>query len=263
MKKVVVILAALAALFAGCTRIETGHVGIRTSWDKTVQQVELQPGGLYQTIVGSVTQVVANEMTLSLENLHPQTKDRSVLNDLDLTFTYTIEPGSIAEAMTRYKGRNKIVDGNIYPLGAYVENVVTTATTDVLANYDALAANENRDAIRAEIRKRTDALLKEEGLHEKIKIHQVFVKNLQIDPQLQASAKAVIEQSNLLAAKEREVKTAEAEARRMEAVARAGDARYVSLLNAQAQMKIAEAIAGGKVNTIVVPQDFKGIVNVK
>lgn len=34
-------------------------------------------------------------------------------------------------------------------------------------------------------------------------------------------------------------------------------------LQAQAQMKIAEGIASGKVNTIVVPMDFKGMVNLK
>jgi hypothetical protein len=34
-------------------------------------------------------------------------------------------------------------------------------------------------------------------------------------------------------------------------------------MNAQAQMKIAEGIREGKVNTIVVPMDFKGMVNVK
>jgi hypothetical protein len=34
-------------------------------------------------------------------------------------------------------------------------------------------------------------------------------------------------------------------------------------MQAQAAMKIAEGIANGKVNTIVVPMDFKGIVNVK
>ena len=37
---------------------------------------------------------------------------------------------------------------------------------------------------------------------------------------------------------------------------------YIAILNAQANMKIAEGIANGRVNTIVVPSDFKGIVSV-
>jgi hypothetical protein len=34
-------------------------------------------------------------------------------------------------------------------------------------------------------------------------------------------------------------------------------------MNAMANMKIAEGVANGKVATIVVPYDFKGIVNAK
>lgn len=33
-------------------------------------------------------------------------------------------------------------------------------------------------------------------------------------------------------------------------------------MQAQAQMKIAEGIAEGKVHTVVIPYDFKGMVNV-
>jgi hypothetical protein len=33
-------------------------------------------------------------------------------------------------------------------------------------------------------------------------------------------------------------------------------------MNAMAQMEIAKAVHEGKVQTIVIPQDFKGIVNV-
>ena len=37
----------------------------------------------------------------------------------------------------------------------------------------------------------------------------------------------------------------------------------IAYMQAQANLKIAEGIAAGKVNTIVVPVDFKGMVNVK
>jgi len=37
----------------------------------------------------------------------------------------------------------------------------------------------------------------------------------------------------------------------------------IAYMQAQAQMKIAEGIAAGRVHTIVVPMDFKGMVNVK
>ena len=34
-------------------------------------------------------------------------------------------------------------------------------------------------------------------------------------------------------------------------------------MNAQAQLKVAEGVANGKVHTVVVPYDFNGIVNAK
>ena len=37
----------------------------------------------------------------------------------------------------------------------------------------------------------------------------------------------------------------------------------IGYMNAMANLKIAEGVANGKVQTIVVPYDFKGIVNAK
>ena len=60
--------------------------------------------------------------------------------------------------------------------------------------------------------------------------------------------------------KEVEVQTAEAESRRIAALnANSGATRY---MEAMALVNISEAIKDGKVQTIVVPYDFKGIVNV-
>jgi regulator of protease activity HflC (stomatin/prohibitin superfamily) len=257
-------IAMLVGAFAlpGCTRVETGHVGVRTAFNGQVEMTELGVG-FHQTVVGHITQLVANEITLEIKDLHPQTKDRTNLSDLDLTFTYSVEPGSIAELITKYKGRDLSTEHGIYPAGAYVVNVVQTATADVIGKYPALEANENREKIRSEIRVRVDELLTEEKLKGKVIVHQVFVKNLTIDPSLQASALRAINAQNDLKAKTTEVETAKKEAERMAALSQQGDGRYVGLLNAQANMVLAQAAANGKVNTIVVPFDFKGIVNVK
>ncbi len=75
----------------------------------------------------------------------------------------------------------------------------------------------------------------------------------------QAADALVRAQSDLLA-KEVEVQTAKKEAERIAALN--SNVGAISYMNAQAQMKIAEGIASGKVHTIVVPYDFKGMVNV-
>lgn len=256
-----VIFAAVALLLAGaCTRIETGHVGVRYSFNGQIEPQEL-PVGWHQTLVGTVKNYVANEMTINLDNLHPQTKDRSTLSDLDLSYTYSVAQGSIADLIVKYKGRDLYHDNDIYPLGQYVSNVVTTATSDVFAHYDALQANERREQIREEIKAQVSKILKEEGIEQVVKVHQIFVKNLQIDKGLQASALSVITAQNDLKAKDFEVQTAQKEAQRLQMLA--ANRANIDYMNAKSLSDIAEGIKAGRVHTIVVPYDFKGIVNVK
>ena len=52
------------------------------------------------------------------------------------------------------------------------------------------------------------------------------------------------------------------ESERMAALA-ANSTQSIAFMNAQAQLKVAEGVANGKVHTVVVHYDFKGIVNAK
>ena len=67
---------------------------------------------------------------------------------------------------------------------------------------------------------------------------------------------------NELKVKATEVEIAKKESERMAALA-ANSTQSIAFMNAQAQLKVAEGVASGKVHTIVVPYDFKGIVNAK
>jgi hypothetical protein len=212
--KVALVIVGLVSVSA-CTRIETGHVGVRTDWNGNVEQ-ELKGVGWHQTIWGHVDTYVANEMTLNLPNLKPQTKDRTTLEDMDLTITYYVNPAAIPDLKIRYKGRDTITDdGEMYPMAQYVINVVTTATTDIVSQYDALDANENREEIRQKIIVRSVAMLNEEKLADVIKIKQIFIKNLQINSQLQQSALNVIKAQNDLKQKAFELQTSQKEAQRL------------------------------------------------
>ena len=243
--------------------VDSGHMGVRTSFNGTVDQ-EVMGVGFHQSLVGDVKEYVANEMTLDISKLQPQTKDKSSLPDLDLTFTYSIIPADIPNLVTKYKGRDLVTESNgTYPLGKYVLNVVQSAAVDVISRYNALDANDNRENIKNEIKERSNEILAEENLKDKITIHQIFIKNLDISPALKDSATAVIASQNVLKAKQYEVSTAKLEAERMTALTVSGGDAYIKLLNVQANMQIANAIQDGKVNTIVVPNDFKGIVNLK
>lgn len=262
MKKILMILAAAGIVsLVGCTRVETGHVGIRTTFNGTVEPQELGVG-FHQTIIGSVDTYVANEITWKIDNLTPQTKDRSQLEDLDLAYTYSVNPNMIGDLVVKYKGRDGIDDrGDRYPLALYVENVVKTATTDVVSKYDALEANEKREEIRVKIRDQAEAMFKEDGLAEAVNIHQVFVKNLQLSAAIMKSANAVIISQNELKSKAFEVDTARKEAERLTLLA--NNKSSIDYMNAKSLADIAEGVKAGKVQAVIVPYDFKGIVNVK
>ena len=72
---------------------------------------------------------------------------------------------------------------------------------------------------------------------------------------------SILGRRDFVSTKEVEVQTAKKEAERIAALnANAGAIGY---MNAMANLKIAEGVANGKVQSIVVPYDFKGIVNAK
>jgi hypothetical protein len=174
-------MAILGLLASGCTKIETGHVGVRYGFSGNVEQTPLAQGW-HQVFVGDVRSYVANEITMEIKDLHPQTKDRSTLSDLDLTYTYTVNWQEIPSLITKFKGRDiQTAQGDWLPLGQYIQNVVTTATTDTMSQYNALEANERREDIRNQIKIGVGKLLAEEKMQDTLKVHQIFIKNLQID----------------------------------------------------------------------------------
>lgn len=75
------------------------------------------------------------------------------------------------------------------------------------------------------------------------------------------SANELVRSKNELKQKEVEVKTAEAEARRMAALA-SQSTQSIAYMKAQAMMNISEGIKNGKVHTVVIPAEFKGMMNI-
>lgn len=258
----VLLVSFVVLMMAACGRIESGHTGVRTNWNKTVDQQVVTPGG-YLAITSSVQEYVTNEITFKLENEKPQTKDKSYLKDLDATYMWEVTSHDLPELVTRFKGRTFVDgEGNHYPMGLYVDAVMQRSLAQAVSEVDALDANQNRTQIENNTVKYAMQSLKDEGLDTEIKVKKVIVKNIEIDPRLQDSILRNVTAQKDNQTKDIEIDTAKKEAKRMEQLtANANNTGYINLLNAQANMKIAEGIANGRVNTIVVPTDFKGIVN--
>lgn len=93
----VAVLVGLMASASACTRIETGEVGVRRSFDKTIETTELLPGTVNQTIFGDVLTFPTKDVQVDISDLTPLASDNSTVADFDMAVIYSINPGSVAE----------------------------------------------------------------------------------------------------------------------------------------------------------------------
>ena len=249
-----------AVLLTGCTRIETGEVGLRVGFDKQVKNEELLPGSFNQTLIGSVMTFPVKEIAIKVDDLTPLAKDNSTMKDFDLIVTYNINQAQVAEIYnTKNKSFHANHNGDTYLMYNYIFNATRNAVYKSSRKYEALDMADNRPVMEAEVKELIQKTLADEKLDGTITISQVLIRNIVPADSVVESANALVRAKNEFKQKEVEVKTAEAEARRMQALAAQG-AQSIAYMNAKANADIAEGIKNGKVNTVVIPFDFKGQV---
>lgn len=260
--KIAVILAAGSSL-AACTRIETGEVGVRRSFDKTIETTELQPGSINQTIFGDVLTFPTKDVQVDIADMTPLASDNSTVADFDMSIVYSINPSSVAEI---YVDKNRGFhaeneDGDTLLMYNYIRQLGRNAAYKVARRYESLKMADNRAEIEQLVRQEIVAQLATEKLDGDVTVSQVLVRQITPAKNIVESANLLVQAQNENKRKEVEVATAKLEAQRIAALnANAGATKY---MEATALVTIAEAIKEGKVSTIVVPYDFKGIVNVK
>ena len=257
MKTTVILTAVLATLLlGGCTRIETGEVGLRINFDKTTDPTERLPGSFNQTLIGDILTFKIQDVAVASDN--------STIKDFDMTVVYNVNPSAVSELWTT---KNKTFHGmsekggDILLMQNYVALSARNAAYKAARGYESLKMADNRPLIEQQIRENIIKTLNEEKLADKIMVSQVQVRAITPADVIVNSANELVRAQNELKTKEVEVQTAKKEAERIAALnANAGAIGY---MNAMANLKIAEGVASGKVHTIVVPYDFKGIVNAK
>jgi regulator of protease activity HflC (stomatin/prohibitin superfamily) len=261
MKKVFT-LGVLAAAFlaTGCTRIETGEVGVRIGFDKQVQSGELVPGSFNQTLIGDVLTFPIKDVNVSLENMTPVAKDNSTMKDLDAVVVYNINPQQVSELYsTKNKAFHAEFRGDTYVMYNYIVQNARNAIYKAARKYDALDMADNRNEMEKFIQDEIVRNLADEKLDGTIMISQVLIRNVLPADTVVESANALVRAKNELKQKEVEVKTAEAESRRMAALAN-NSGSSIAFMNAQATLNISEGIKNGKVQTIVVPSNMTGLM---
>ena len=257
------ILVGLMASASACTRIETGEVGVRRSFDKTIETTELLPGSVNQTIFGDVLTFPTKDVSVDITDMTPLASDNSTIKDFDLSVVYSINPGSVAELFIE-KNRGFHADteeGDTLLMYNYIRQLGRNAAYKVSRKYESLKMADNRAEIEQLVRQEIMNALAAEKLDGSITISQVLVRQIIPADNIVRSANLLVQAQNENKRKEVEVGTAKLEAQRIAALnANAGATKY---MEATAIVTIAEAVKEGKVNTIVIPYDFKGIVNVK
>jgi len=251
---------AAAVLVTGCTRIETGEVGVRVNAYKEVQPGELLPGSLNQTIIGDVLTFPVKDVNVTLNDMTPVAKDNSTMKDFDAVIVYNINPQTVAELYsTKNKAFHAEFRGDTYVMYNYVVQNARNAIYKAARKYEALDMADNRTEMENMIKDEIMRNLAEEKLDGSIAISQVMVRSVVPADSVVESANALVRAKNELKQKEVEVKTAEAESRRMAALANNSGAS-IAFMQAQAMLNISEGIKNGQVQTIVVPSNFNALM---
>lgn len=257
-------LIAAAILLGGCTRIPTGYVGVRTDISKQIVATELQEGSWNQIIVGEVDKVGFRELYGQVINQRPQVKDNIALDDADVVYTYNLNPQMVAEVLsTKPKTWHHVEEksGEINLMRIYMDQLFRNALFNAVRTYDVKTINDHRAEIEQKIRQLVNSQLEEDKNQTFVSVSTVTVQSLTPPKNLMESYAAVVRSANDVEVKKNEVRVAEEEAKRMQKLSE-NSKQSIDYMNAQANMAIAEGIKNGKVNTVVVPFDFKGMVNV-
>lgn len=261
MKRIFVVGAlAAAVLGTGCTRIETGEVGVRVGFDKQIQQGELMPGTFNQTVIGDVLTFPVKDVNVTLQDLTPVAKDNSTMKDFDAVVVYNINPSQVSELYaTKNRAFHAVSDGDVYLMYNYIVQNARNAIYKAARKYDALDMADNRSEMENFIREEIAHNLSEEGLDGSLTISQVLIRNVVPADTVTASANDLVRAKNEYKQKEVEVETAKKEAERMAALAN-NSANSIAFMQAQAALNISEGIKNGKVQTIVVPANFNALM---
>ena len=250
----------VALLAAGCTRIETGEVGVRVGFDKQVKSGELLPGSFNQTLVGTVMTFPVKDLNVTLDNMTPVAADNSTMKDFDAVVVYNINPAQVAELYsTKNKSFHAEFKGDTYVMYNYIVQNARNAIYKAARKHDALDMADKRNEMEKFIQDEIVKNLAEEKLDGSITVSQVMIRNVVPSDTVVESANALVRAKNELKQKEVEVKTAEAESRRMAALAN-NSGSSIAFMQAQAMLNISEGIKNGKVQTIVVPSNFNALM---
>jgi hypothetical protein len=253
MKRILTLSVLAAAILAtGCTRIETGEVGLRVGFDKQISTGELLPGSFNQTLIGDVITFPTKEISVKVEDMTPLAKDNSTMKDFDALITYNINQAQVAEIYnTKNKSFHARQDEDVYLMYNYLVNATRNAIYKSSRKYEALEMGDARQAMEIEIKEQLIKLLSDEKLDGTIVIGQVLIRNIVPADSVVASANELVKAKNEYKTEEVKVATAKKRNESMQA-----NPMAIPLLKAEAEAdamrQLPVAIANFQGQTLVI-----------
>jgi len=235
---------AAAVLATGCTRIETGEVGVRVGFDKQVQSGELLPGSFNQSIIGEVLTFPIKDVNVVLENMTPVAKDNSTMKDFDTVVVYNINPGQVSELYaTKNRSFHAEFKGDTYVMYNYIVQNARNAIYKAARKYEALDMADARSDMETFIKEEIVRNLAEEKLDGSISISQVLIRNIVPADSVVASANELVKAKNEFKTEEVKVATAKKRNESMQA-----NPMAIPLLKAEAEADAMRALPGAIAN---------------
>jgi regulator of protease activity HflC (stomatin/prohibitin superfamily) len=232
---------------------------------KQIEGNELVEGSWNQTFIGDVLTFPVRDIALQVNDIRPTTVDTTPIGDLDFTIIYNLNPTSVSDLWAKKSRSFHTFDNEKKDwllMNAYMRTTANNAAQKVIATQEMLKLQTNREPIEVSIKREIEAQLKKDNFADSLIVTSVRVQNLQPNPAIMEAAVRTVKAQQELATAQAQTELAKQEALRQQALA-ANSEKTIAYMDAESRKTIAQAIANGKVTTIVLPMDFKGIVNVK
>jgi|SRR5579862_1514501 len=258
MKKLLsgLLLAGLAFVITGCTRIEPGYVGIKVNQagsSKGVEDYPLQTGWVfyfplttrvydYPTFQQSVVWCQSpNEGKAADESISFNCKGGSAIS-ADVSLSGKFVADKIPYIFVKFRSEPEVI------VDTFLRNEVRDALSRVASNYDPMdILGDKRTEFLTQVKKELDVKVGDWWTTDYI----TFANKLRMDPRIEASINAIIEQKQQTQQSELKVQQTQAEAD--QAAAQADGARRVKIANAngEAESIRIKAEAQAKANDLI------------
>ncbi len=271
------LLLATAALLGACSQIDTGNVGVERTLGKVAP--EALPPGIYFTLFKNVDEFTAKEVSFSLNDLTPKSRDNLTMKDVDIDVYFKVTPTKVPSLFVKYQGdvvrHRDVAEHGTKDLVIAFSRVSREAREAVykgIAQLDATTMHTKRtelaELVRAGLQKELDA--NDPGA---FVITAVNVRNLLTDPAIEAAIRQRAETDQAIEKKRKEIELAKAEAERL-VVQAEGEARANRIISesltpalkeirlAEIQRQTAEALANKAGNTVLLGGAATPLVNV-